>query len=92
MGNYFINRLLTDDDKIYTLEQKSAFINDWISWILDSLKWVDIVVQSFLKYIIFEILDFKSTRRKVFYLEPDLVGDIHKFRSPLILRDRRDKR
>ena len=88
----FVNRFFAEGDKIYTPEQKSVFINDWISWVQDSLKWVNSVVQSFSKFIIFEILGLKSTRRKVFYLEPGLVGDIHKFRTPLILRDRSDKR
>lgn len=87
----FVNRYFGDDGGVNSFEEKSVFIKDWIDWVLETLKWVNNVVQSFSIFIILEKLDGKIAKRKALFIDPEIVADIHKFRSPLIFRDRREK-
>ena len=70
------------------LENRVAFVNDWIGWTLDALRWVDRVIQEFTLFVLVERLPGKKGHMKLLFLDPELAADIHKHRTPLIVRDR----
>lgn len=87
----FVNRHFGDDGEVNSFEEKSVFIKEWVDWVLEALKWANNVVETFSIFIILEKLGGKIAKRKPLFIDPEIVADIHKFRSPLIFRDRREK-